>query len=305
MFLTNLKRIIKVGFISFWRNGLVSIAAVLTMTVTLFVIGSLYIGTSFLNSSLQSVKDKVDISVSFKVDAPEDDIQSLKNEIALLNEVKNVSLSSREQELADFKERHKDNAVLLQSLEEVENPFGARLNISASDPAQYESIARFLNNKNDPALGGNVIIDQISYKKNIVDKLIKLIDTSRELALVISIALIILSVIVTFNTVALTIYIAREEISVMRLVGAGIGYVRGPFIVEGVISGLIASLVSFLLLYPAAIWVRSLSAGVYGGIDMVSIYFSNFVQIFFLLLVCGIGLGAIASLWATRKYVKI
>ncbi len=301
----NTKRILKLGFINFWRNSIVSIASVLTMAVTLFVIGSLYIGAAFLNSSLEEVKNKVDISVSFKVDASDDEIISLKKDLSLQPEVKAVDYIGRDQELADFKESHKDNAILLQSLEETGNPFGARLNIKAVDPAQYDAVARFLVNRNDPSLGGKSIIDQISYKKDVVDKLIGLIATSKKVGMAISIILILLSILVTFNTISLAIYISREEISVMRLVGAGESYVRYPFLVEGIISGVLASFLSLALLYPATLWVRDATAGVFGGINLASYYINNFAQIFLLLSGCGIILGIIASFWATRKYAKV
>ena len=301
----NTKRILKLGFTNFWRNGIVSIASVLTMTVTLFVVGSLFLGSAFLTSSLDEVKNKVDISVSFKVDADADEIIALKKDLSLQPEVKSVDYIGRDQELADFKEAHKDNAILLQSLEETGNPFGARLNIKAIDPAQYDAIARFLANRNDPSLGGASIIDQISYKKDVVDKLVGLIATGKKVGLAISIVLILLSILVTFNTISLAIYISRDEIAVMRLVGAGESYVRYPFLVEGIISGIISAFLSLALLYPSTLWVRNVTAGIFGGVDLASYYINNFAQIFLLLTVCGIILGIIASFWATRKYAKV
>jgi len=305
MIWTNIKRILKLGFTNFRRGGLVSFASILTLTVTMFVIGALYLGTVFLNSSLEAVQSKVDISVSFKLDTEEEEIKSLQNDLSLLPEVDKVFYVSREQELSDFKERHKDNAVLIQSLEEVGNPFGARLNVQAVDPSQYDKIAKFIADKNDPSLGGKAIIDQISYKKDIVSKLVGVIETSQKIALVVSAVLAALSILVTFNTVSLAIYTSREEISVMRLVGAGNSYVKGPFLVEGVIAGVIGALLAMILLYPSAIWVKNITTGVYGGVDLVSFYASNFGTIFLLLVGSGIILGLIASAWAVRKYAKV
>lgn len=301
----NLKRILKLGLTNFWRNGLVSVASVFAMTITLFAIGSIYLGTNFLNSALTEVKNKVDISVAFKTTTTEAEILSLKKDLTLLPEVKEVIYSSKEQELSAFRERHKDNAIMIGSLDEVGNPFGARLNVRAVDPTQYEKISRFINTKNDPASGGNSIIDQISYKKDVVDKMARLIDTSQRVGWAVALVLALLSVFAVFNTISLAIYTSREEISVMRLVGAGSPYVKGPFMIEGVISGLIASLLSLMLLYPSVLWVRNVTSGVYGGINLVSFYFSNFGQIFALLLGSGILLGLLASYWAVRRYAKI
>lgn len=300
---TKVKRVCRSGFVGFWRNGVVSAASILVVTVTLSVIGALLLGSAYLKASLDTLRSKVDISVSFKVTAPEADVLSLKNTLGTLPEIKTIEYISRDQELADFKERHKDNALLAQSLDEVGNPFGARLNIMAKDPSQYESIARFL----DPASGDSSlnrdVIDQVTYKKDIVDRLTVLIAASRKVGFAVSMLLIFMSILVTFNTISLTIYTSREEISVMKLVGASNNYVSGPFIVEGVISGVISAFIAIGLLYPLAYWVRGTTAGVYGGINMVSYYLDNFVQIFIVLLLAGILLGIISSILAVRRYL--
>lgn len=303
MIWTKTKRVFRSGFVGFWRNGVVSAASILVVTVTLVVIGSLLLASAYLNSTLNNLKSKVDISVSFKTDARESDVLSLKNTLATLPEIKNVDYLSRDQELADFKERHKDNALLVQSLDEVGNPFGARLNIMAKDPSQYDSIARFL----DPSAGDSSfnrdIIDQVTYKKDIVDRLLIFISASKKAGFAIAMILIFMSILVTFNTVSLAIYTSREEISVMKLVGASDNYVSGPFIVEGIIAGAISSFIGIALLYPVALWVKNTTMGVYGGINLVAYYVDNFAQIFLTLLAAGVILGAIASILAVRRYL--
>lgn len=278
-----------------------SMASVLTLSVTLFVIGSLLLGSAFLEATLQNIQDQVDISVTFVPEAPEAEVLELKEAVALLPEVIAVEYLSAEQELAAFRERHKDNSLIIQSLEEVGNPLGPRLNIKATDPAHYEAIAKFLNNRS----GDSGLIDHINFKKDVVDKLLKVINSSRRVSLAISIVLVVISILVTVNTISLTIYTSREEISVMRLVGAGDLYVRGPFMVEGVIAGVIAALIALVLLYPATIWVRNATTNVYGGINLVAYYVQNFGQIFLIVLGSGILLGVIASYLAVRKYVKV
>ncbi len=305
MLWVNIKRVLKLGLVNFGRNGLVSVASVMAMTITLFVIGSLYLGGNFLSSALTEVRDKMDISVSFKTDAPETDILALKKDLTLLPEVKQISYSSREAELLAFRERHQDNETIVQSLDEVENPFGARLNIQAIDPSHFDKITNFINNKNNPANGGSSLVDQINYKKDVINKLTSLIDTSKKLGWAIALVLSLLSIFAVFNTISLAIYTSREEISVMRLVGASNAYVKGPFMVEGMISGITASLLSLGLLYPAVLWIRGATAGIYGGINLVSFYFSNFGKIFIILFSSGVILGLLASFWATRRYTKI
>jgi len=296
---------LKLGLIGFGRNGLVSVASVMAMTITLFVIGTVYLGGNFLNSALTEVKNKMDISVSFKTDAPEADILVLKKDLTFLPEVKQVTYSSREDELLAFRDRYKDNETIIQSLGEVDNPFGARINIQAVEPVYFDKITRFINGRNSPTNGGANLIDQISYKKDVVSKLSNLIDTSEKLGWAIALVLALLSIFAVFNTISLAIYTSREEISVMRLVGASNSYVKGPFVVEGMIAGVVASFLSLALLYPAVLWVRSVTANIYGGVNLVSFYFGNFGKIFIILFVSGVVLGFLASYWATRRYAKI
>lgn len=289
---------------NFWRNGVVTLASVLTLTITLFVFGSLILSSAFLDSTLSNIQEKVDISVSFKTDVLENEVVAIKESLLLLPEVESVEYVSREQELSAFRERHKNNSLIIQSLNEVDNPFGARLNVRATDPAHYENISKFIEDKGKNSTG-TTIIDQVSFKKDVVNKLLSIIASSRKMSVAISVLLILMSILVTVNTISLAIYISRDEISLMRLVGADNLYVRGPFVVEGVIAGIIASFISLFLLYPSTVWVKNATSSVYGGINLVSYYVENFAQIFFILLISGIVLGAISSYLAIRKYVKV
>lgn len=301
----NIKRILRTGFIKFWRNSVVAIASVLVMVITLFIIGSLILANVFLNDTLNNIKERVDISVSFKTDAPEGEIMALKSSLELLPEVKEVKYSSREKELEDFISRHKDNALLIKSLEEVGNPFGARLSVMALDPSHYDSLARFLESHNEVGMSGGTIIDQIIFKRDIVNRLLSIISISQKISLAVSIFLVLISILVTFNTISLAIYISRDEISVMRLVGGNNWYIRGPFLVEGLLSGVIASFIALILLYPGTIWLSQMTTGVYGGVNLFSYYKDSFGFLFLTLLVTGAFLGVSASFLAIRKYLKV
>lgn len=300
---TTTRRIIRAGLVNFWRNGFVSLASVLVITVTLFVIGSLRLGEAFLSSSLTTIEAKVDVSVSFRQDATPAALDALKEKLTLLPGVTAVTERSSDEELADFRARHADNSLLLQSLEEVGNPFGPRFDIKAADPNQYESISNFLESEAGP--NGTDLIDTVNFKKDIVDQLLDVTGSLRRIGWVVSIVLLILSVLVTVNTISLAIYTAREEISVMRLVGAENNYIRGPFIVEGIVGGTFAAIIAMILLYPGALWVRSGTAGIYGGVDLLVYYFSHFVPLFLTLLAWGVGLGVVSGWLAVRRYLRV
>jgi cell division transport system permease protein len=305
MWLANIKRIIKSGFVNFWRSGLVSLSSVIVLTVTLFTIGGLLLGQAFLSASLDEIKAKVDISVSFQPTATEEAVLAFQKTLQARPGVKQVTYRSREEEFNDFKTRNQDNALIMQSLQEVGNPLGARLNIEATDPSQYESIASFLYDDSALAAGGQSIIYQINFKKTSVDALSAIIDTTQRVSLAIALFLIFISLIVTFNTVSLAIYVSREEISVMRLVGANNPYIRGPFIVEGLIAGLFASLLALFLLYPTAIWLHNATAGVAASINLATYYLEHFTFLTLVLIVSGLFISVLASVLAIRKHLRI
>ena len=307
MSLTNFKRVIKTGFINFWRSGFVSFASVLVMTVTLFIIGSLLVGSAVMTSALSLVKDRVDINIYFRTDAQETDIQNLKNSLMALPEVRSITYTTKEQALSDFKERHKDNSLIISSLDEIgDNPLGSSLSVKAREPSQYESIAKFLENDQSLTVNGINIVDKVNFYQNkmIIDRLSKIVSSTETLGFAISVLFAMIVILVTFNTIRLAIYIAREEISIMSLVGASNWYIRGPFIVTGVVYGFVGSILAMAILSPATSWLGNVTENFFGGINVSSYYLQNFFQIFLILFGAGVVLGAISSFLAVRRYLR-
>jgi cell division transport system permease protein len=306
MLWTATKRIIKAGFINFWRNGFVSLASVLVMTVTLTVIGLIIFTGALFSASLVQLRDKVDINVYFVTSAPENDILSLKLDLEQLPEVKKVEYFSRDDVLARFKARHENDQLTLQALEELgENPLGATLNIAARETSQYESIVKFLETKNAGAAGSASIISKINYydNKSAIENLNNIITSGQRIGSFLVLIFGLISILITFNTIQLVIYTAREEISVMRLVGASTAYIRGPFVVTGIMYGVVAAFVTIILLYCLALWLAPSTTAFFGDINLASYYLSRFLQIFGIIFGAGIVLGAISSYLAVRRYL--
>ncbi len=304
MLTTDFKRIIKAGFINFRRGGSVSFAAVLIVTITLAVITFIILMQAVLFFSLNVIKDKVDVTIYFNVGASEDKIMSVENSIKKLPEVADVSYSSADDNLKAFRERHSNDYSTIAALDEIgTNPLGATLNIKTKEISQYESIANFLKSDNALVSGSDNIIDHASYNKLVIDRLNTIITGAQRLGFLVTLILIIISVIITFNTIRLTIYISKEEIGVMRLVGASKMRVRGPFMIEGVIYGIIATLATLLVFWPITAWFGHTMTDFF-GLNLYTYYFSNFFQIFAIILISGILLGVISSFLAVRKYLN-
>ncbi len=306
MLMTDTKRIIRSGYRSFMRSGFTSIASILIMTITLFVIVSLIFIQTTLHTALDDIKEKVDVTVYFVPDANESAIENVKVALEKIPEVKSISYTSAEEALTEFKERHASDYLTLQALDELdENPLGASLNVKAKDPSQYESIAKFFETGGALTQGSLSIIDKVDYHQNkvVIDRLTSIINGAKRLGFAVSFVLILISVIITFSTVRLIIYMSREEISVMRLVGAGSKYIRGPFIVSGMLVGICASLVTILLFVPISIWLGNQMTD-FIGINLWTYFKSNFFQLFIIMLVSGVILGSISSVFAIHRYLR-
>ena len=305
------KRIFRAGMLDFSRNAFVSVASILVMTVTLFVVGVTIFAGVILNATLSELRDKADINVYFTTNAPEERMLELKSSLEALPEVASVEYISRDEALASFRERHKDDQLTLQALEELgENPLSAVLNVKARDISQYQSIAAFLDREQQALRAGEApIIDKINFyneqHQQALARLESITDSAQRLGLAIIVMLVLTSVAISFNTLRLAIYTSRDEIQVMRLVGAGQFYIRAPFMVEGTLYGLISGIITLLLFYPLTWWLGGATQGFFGGINIFSYYISNFPLFFLIIVGTGILLGALASFLVVRRYLKI
>src|SRR3989338_8596568 len=304
------RRILKWGFLNFFRNGVVSAATVLVISLSIFMIGSVIVGSAFLSGIISSLEEKVDISAYFKTGAPEEQILALKKDLEALPEVRAVKYISADEALAAFRERHIGDEAILQSLEVVgANPFSSSLEIKAHDSSKYDAISKFLEKG---SYGGILDADssgqkKITYRQNqfVIDRLSSLLSTSRRIGFAVSLILAVIALMVAYSTVRLAIYNSRDEISVMQLVGASRAFIRGPFLVEGVIHGIIASFFSLALLYPAFWLMGNKTSALFGGVNVFQYFLSNILQIFFILLVAGVLLGVLSAFIAIRRYLKV
>ncbi len=308
---TTLGRIIKSGLINFWRNGWLSTATVLIITVALITWTSVFLLNVVLTSVLDVLAEKVDVSVYFNLNTKEPDILVLKTKLEGLKEVASVEYVSTDQALQIFKSRHTDNDVLLKSIQELDNnPLEASLNILAKDSLDYGTIADFLNQfstQDGFASGGKNIISNINYTENkvVIDRLNNIIRALRESGLITGLVLAFIAFLVAFNTVRLAIYSSREEITVMKLVGASNWFVRGPFIVEGVLHGMMASAFSFMVIIPGIGFLGPKLFNFLPEINLINYIGNNFWSILLFQTLGGIILGVFSSWVAIRKYLRV
>lgn len=277
------------------------------MTITLgVVLGVLIIG-QLLNASLTLINEKVGISVFFAISAPEDEMLKLKTSLESLPEVSSVTFTSREEALATFREKNKNNEVTMQVLEELgENPLRAALTVRAHETSQYEGINTFLEAQQAGEALENPIIDDVNFEENktAIDRLTAIINAIDKGVFVAMIMLVSATILITFNTIRLAIYTTREEISVMRLVGAGNMFIRGPFILQGIMYGLVAGVLTLLIFYPFVLWLGP-GTETFFGLNVFTYYVSDFGKIFGIIVGSGVLIGGISSILAIARYLRV
>lgn len=297
-------RIIKNGFLNYWRNFWLSSAATAIMVITLFIISSLFVLNALATVSLSTLQEKVDISIYFKLDTSEQVIRQIQRQVELLPEVKSLlylpSVAAREK----FRELHKDEPLLVESVEqftEGENPFPASLAVRVNKLTDYETI---INLFKDPKF--TPYVKKITDKRDIVDRLNRIITGVGRIGFSLTAIFSAITVIVMFNTIKLTIYNRREEIEIMRLVGASNWFIRGPFVIEGIFYGLAGALVTAALLYPILLVLTpKISAFLELDISQTDYLGLNFWKLFVMQLALGLFLGIFSSLIVIRRYLKI
>ena len=302
MIFTNSKRIIRAGFVSFWRNWFLSLSSVIILTLALCIFGSMLFASAFGNSLIAQVKDKVDINVYFTLNASESDILALAKTVSKLPEVASTAYVSSTTALANFRDKWQNNSLILQGLDEVgTNPLPASLNIKAKDPSQYAGIADFLVN--------NLIVDKVNYNDNklIIERLSRIIMLVQKAASVLALVFVLIAIIIVFNTIRLVIYTAKDEINVMKLVGASNTYARGPFVVSGIMYGMFSGIIALLILGIGSYNVDHMSIGflTLSNIAFFPYFVKNFGEIFALVIGSGVILGGVSSYLAVRRYLKV
>lgn len=301
--LTSFKRAVKIGYKNFYRNIAISLATVFIVSAAVFAISMLFLFNSAANVLIDSVKEKVDVSVYFTENTKTEDILAIKAALADMPDVKGVEYVSNEKALDDFTAKHKDEQVLIDSLNEIgKNPFLPSLSISAKQSFQYDQVVDFLK-----ADKYKDMIARVDYfqRKPVIERLYSITDNINKAGMIISLIIGVIAVLVAFNAIRMAIYASKDEVSVMRLVGASNWFIRGPFLVYSAIAGLI----SFVIVFFAVFW---LSYGFNGPIKMVApeispfkIFIANFWILIIIQLVSGLVISMFSSVLAIRKYLKV
>ena len=302
MITANLNRIIKYGIKNFWRQKFTALSVIFVLFVTIFSLTALFLFQQTSDYIIAQIKERVDIAVFFKKGTEEGKIFEIQNEIKSIPEVTNVEYVSEEKALESFKEKHQNDKYYLDALEELgDNPFLASLNIKAQNPAKYPQITNFLNKSEFKDY-----IEKISYFENkaIIEKLFRIISNVRNFIIITFVIFGVLVVLITFNTVRLSIFAKKEEIRTMHLVGASDIFLFGPFIVEGLIYILLSILACDLIFFFTLPYLGSKTQEWLSGFNIFNYFRTNIFLILTLQFVFSILITFSSIILAVKKYSK-
>lgn len=281
------------AFRSLWRNYFMTIAAVVTVFLSMFLLGVVMVFVFNINAVLQDVEQKVEISIFLKDTATFEEVEAMRLELVARPEVKEVQYIDKDEALRRLKEDLKEHEELLNDL--PANPLPASLEVSLNDPEQAGVVAT--------AFEGRPIVDEVRYGKEIAERIFRVTSVIRNISAVFVFLLGAVSILLISNTIRLSIYARRREVEIMKLVGATNWFIRWPFMVEGLACGLIGGVIAVGVLFLGKETVVDPLAD---SINLISTDSTiAFGKLAFLLLLVAMGVSAIGSGLTLRRFLRI
>lgn len=312
---SNLGYSIKEAFRHFFRNWTTSFGAVVTIFLSLFIIGLFIVGSVLINSAIGSVEDQVTIQAYISDEASDEDVEDYLHKLERMDNVKGVEFVSKEQALEEYSSSISSSADVTMSALDGQNPLPRSYRVEMEDPSQVEEMADKI--KADPDFRKIVdvansevedkdadVAENVRYGQEEVARLFQLTDYIRIAAVVLVALLTFVAFIFINNTIRLSITARRREIAIMRLVGASNGFIRGPFVTEGVLQALLGSLLALgalELIRNLVIPKVSASVSWLSFVVPTEVYLATYGS----LVLIGVLIGLFGSAIAMRRYLKV
>ena len=298
----NLKRIIRAGILNFKRQSGLSVATIFVLMITIALVSSLFFLRGITKFLVYTLQEKVGITAYFEPHSSIEDIFKVKKALLQLPEAESVEYIPKEKALERFIEKHAQDPLIMQALETVgDNPFYASLNIKARNVSQYAAIANFLSQDSFKELIYKV---DFSERETVIRKLFSFTADVNRVVIIFSIILAIFTLLITFNTIKVAIHSSEEEIGIMRLVGASNWFIRGPFLIQGLLCGIIAVMLTFLLFFLICYTLSQKIEMFTGGFSIFEYFTNNISTIFLIQFVSGVVISVASSLIAVKKYLR-
>lgn len=299
-------RIFRYGLSNFTRNAWLTTAATAVMTVTLLIVLTTFTARMIFSDTISQVRQKLDVSVYLKDDIEQKEVKRFAQELGDVPIVTSVEYISKDQARQRFSEDNKEELGQLEALGELgSNPFPASLRIKTSDPNKLEALNSVISKPENKTLQSNEPSNS-GERKAAIDTIANVSRFTELAGLVTGAIFVVISVMIIFNTIRMAIFNRRDEIEIMKLIGAEKSFVRGPFLVEAGLYGVLAAVISLVLVY-AALFTRAEYLAAYEiQVGNTLAFFAQWpVVIVLAQLLIGILIGIFSALLAMRRYLKV
>lgn len=287
------------GFKSMGKQKKMTSASIIIMVATMFMFGIFYVIGENINYMMIQIEQEQGMQVNIEEDATDEQIEELGNQIRKIDGVNNVEFRSKEDALASIKQVLGDHQDLLDSYDE-DNPFPASYFVTLTDLSRNKEVQDKISQLD--------FVDEINSRNDTISNLEKLAKFVRWVSIVLLVLLVVISIFIISYTIKLTVHARRREISIMKYVGGTNSFIRGPFIVEGVVIGIISSLISLFILgiiYKVALG-KVLGSSVFSFMSITLYGFNElFAKVLIVYLVLGIGIGVVGSTISMKKYLDV
>jgi len=304
MFLLSILRVIKFSFQDLLRNIWLSVITIIIIVLALISVNLLLVVKVLGTATVNAVKEKVDISLYLKSESEESRILALKSKISALSSVQEVIYISKQEAIDSFREKHKNSPEILAALLELgRNPLSPSLVIKPKDINNYEELIVSLNKIDDQLIESRNFDDHRAMLAKVND----ITEKASRIGLAISLLFVLITILVVYNTVRIAIYTHKREIGIMKLVGASTWFIRAPYLISGIIYGLLGVMAIIIIFYPLLGFIQPyLEVFFYGfKVNILEYYNSNFFTIFGLEFLAVTLVNFLASLVAVGKYSKV
>ena len=298
-----IKRVFRTAWQGLVRNNWLSFTCITMLTISLIILSSILIFNNASNSLINILKEKMDISIYFKRDVPEEDILRIRDDLIGNEKIAKIEYISQDEALKIFEEKSSRNPAIKRALEELgENPLAASLNIKAKDTKYYTEI---IDEIDSSVFKDKLITVDLMENQRVIERIDSLSMGIKLGSILVILVAAFLSLLISFNTIRMAIYSLKGEIEIMKLVGASNWFIRGPFLLEGALQGIIASFVAILIIIPFVMWGSPRVESFISEISMSLYFWSHFWYILLYQTLFGIFLGIVSSFWAINKYLII
>jgi cell division transport system permease protein len=306
--LITFNRIVHAGVLSFIRNATLAIAAMAVMVVTLTIVLFSLIANATFGNTIQQITDKIDVSVFLKDSTTPSQTKTLISELKALPNVESVKYLSKEQALADYAKQNAGNQSLLTAATISGNPIPATIKVKPRSLNKIQDIRTYLTKPANAALQTEGSPSYSGERKKAIDNITHATNILQRVGLLAVIMFAIISALIIFNTIQMAIFNRRDEIQIERLLGASTWFIRGPFVVESIMYGILSAIISMLGINSVFIAASSaLQASSLGLLDIsyAQQYFdSHFWLLLLMQILVGMLIGAASSIIATQRYLK-